>query len=112
MATRQIPITGIPCPTCTATVGEWCIDSGGGVYGPLHHSGRVSLALVIGSHPSDVDPVGMIRDASGSPDDPLWECVARIERRHPGGVRRWLGSVGLVDNRTGLPVWYPSGVDR
>ena len=106
---RRTKISGIPCPVCDAQVGDWCYT-----YGSLHHPGRTSLALVLDTHPADVDPVNMIREASGIPDAPFWECVKAIERRHPGGVRRWLGAVGLVHDfrapfggSVGVPVWFP-----
>jgi hypothetical protein len=68
---------------------------------------------VLDTHPADVDPVNMIREASGTPDAAFWDCVKAIEKQHPGGVRRWLGAVGLVRDgggwfsRDGLPVWFP-----
>jgi hypothetical protein len=106
--TRSNPATGIPCPVCGAEVGDWCYT-----YGSLHHPGRTSLALVLTTHPPEVDPVNMIRDASGVPDRPFWDCVAVIEKRFPGGIRRWLGAVGLIHDHkapyglmTGTPVWF------
>ena len=112
MTGERVKFTGIPCPECQAQTGEWCVDHHGGVLASLTHTGRRSLAMVLFTHPDDVDPVAMIREASGTPDAPLWDCVAKIERNHPGGVRRWLGAVGLVRHGggwfsgDGLPVWF------
>lgn len=105
--TAAVAVTGIPCPVCGVAVGEWCRDGDGGILAALTHTGRVSLALVLGHAGGRLsDIVTDLRDASGDPGAPLWECVAAVERKTPGGVRKWLAHRGYVDQRDGLPAWF------
>lgn len=108
MIGERVRVTGIPCPECGVSVGEWCRDHTGDVLASLTHTGRVSLALVLGHAGGRLSEfVTDLRDASGVPDSPWWECVTAVERRHRGGVRGWLAHRGYVDKLDGRPSWFP-----
>ena len=106
----------IPCVECGVQPGEHCVDEDGETYGPLAHDHRRSLATVLDTHPWYVDPERIIRDESrlAGPEIPLWDCVAEIHSRWPGGIGRWLrdvdlvyGGVGTPWGYAGMPIWFP-----
>jgi len=108
MTAERVRVTGIPCPVCGVSVGEWCRDDDGASRGALSHVGRVSLALVLGHAGGRLSEIVTdLRDASGVPDAPLWDCAAAVERKHRGGVRAWLAHRGYVRQLDGLPSWFP-----